>query len=199
MAIQHEYWISPEEYLAIDRASPDVKYEYIDGHMYAMSGGTIDHAQIAMNLIRALADHLQSRSCRVFSSDVRVQVAEKKYFYPDVTVSCNPKDWQQGNGDIIHFPRLVIEVLSPSTEAHDRRKKSISYQACSTVEEHALISTQYPMIEIFRRHAGGNLWVYQQYGPNQEIMLASVKLSIPLADIYRLTDIAELGAEEESE
>jgi Uma2 family endonuclease len=167
--------------------------------MYAMSGGTIDHAQIAMNLIRALADHLQSRSCRVFSSDVRVRVAEKKYFYPDVTVSCKPEDWQQGNGDIICFPRLVIEVLSPSTEARDRRKKSIAYQACPTVQEYALINTQYQMVEIFRRHVDGNLWVYQQYGPNQEVILASVKLTIPLADIYRLTDIPELEAEEESE
>jgi Uma2 family endonuclease len=199
MAIQHEHWISPEEYLEIDRASLDVKYEYIDGHMYAMSGGTIDHAQIAMNLIRALADHFQGRSCRVFSSDVRVQVAEKKYFYPDVTVSCNPEDWQQGNVDIIRFPRLAIEVLSPSTEARDRRKKSVSYQACPTVQEYALINTQYQMVEIFRRHVDGNLWLYHQYGPSQEAKLASVKLTIPLAEIYRLTDIPELEAEEQSE
>lgn len=197
MAVQREHWISPEEYLEIDRASLDVKYEYIDGHMYAMSGGTIDHAQIAMNLIRALADHFQTGSCRVFSSDVRVQIAEKKYFYPDVTVSCNPEDWQQGKLDIIHFPRLAIEVLSPSTEARDRRKKAPSYQACPTIQEYALISTQYQMVEVFRRHADGNMWLYHQYGPGQEAELASVKLIIPLADIYRLTDISEQEVEEE--
>jgi Uma2 family endonuclease len=188
---QHEFWISPEEYLEIDRASLDVKYEYIDGQMYAMSGGTIDHAQIAMNLIRALGDHFQGKSCRVFSSDVRVQVADKKYFYPDVTVSCNPEDWQQGDFDIIRFPRLAIEVLSPSTEARDRRKKAPSYQACPTIQEYALVNTQYQMVEVFRRYANGNMWLYKCYGPNQEIELASVKLMIPLSDVYRLTDVPE--------
>jgi Uma2 family endonuclease len=192
MAVQHERWISPEKYLEIDRASPDVKYEYIDGHMYAMSGGTIDHARIAMNLIRALDDHLQRGSCRVFSSDVRLQVAEKKYFYPDVTVSCNPEDWQQGKSDIIRFPRLVIEVLSPSTEARDRRKKSPSYQACPTIQEYALISTQYQMVEVFRLCADGNMWLYQQYEPDQIVELASVRLTIPLSHIYRFTDVPEV-------
>lgn len=197
MAVQRQHWISPEEYLEIDRASLDVKYEYIDGHMYAMSGATIDHAQIAMNLIRALGDHLQRGSCRVFSSDVRVQVAENKYFYPDVTVSCNPEDWQQGNMDIIRYPRLAIEVLSPSTEAHDRRKKSPCYRACPTIQEYVLINTQYQMVEVFRRHTNGKMWLYQQYEPSQGAELASVKLTIPLSDVYRLTDIP--GPEEEHE
>ena len=191
MAIQHERWISPEDYLEIDRAIPDVKYEYIDGHMYAMSGGTIDHARIAMNLIRALDDHLQGRSCRVFSSDVRVQVAEKKYFYTDVTVCCNSEDWQQGNFDIIRFPRLVIEVLSPSTEARDRRIKSPSYQACLSIQEYALISTQYQMVEVFRRYVNGNMWLYYQYGIDQVVELASAELTLPLSHIYRFTSVSE--------
>ena len=92
MALQREHWVSVEEYLAIDRASTDVKYEYMDGHIYAMSGGTIDHAEIAANLFFLLRRYLQGKACRAFSSDVRVQVAEKKYYYPDVTVSCNPED-----------------------------------------------------------------------------------------------------------
>ncbi len=123
MALRREHWISPEEYLEMDRASTDTKYEYVDGHMYAMSGGTINHARITMNMFRTLDDYLRNRSCSAFSSDVRVQVAEKKYFYPDVTVSCNPEDWQKGKIDIIQTPRLVIEVLSPSTESRDRREK----------------------------------------------------------------------------
>jgi Uma2 family endonuclease len=192
MAIQqHKYWVSPEEYLEIDRASLDVKYEYIDGDMYAMSGGTIDHARIAMNLIRALDDHLQRGLCRVFFSDVRAQVAEHKYFYPDVTVSCNPEDWQQGKIDTIRSPRLIIEVLSPSTEARDRGKKSLSYQACPTLQEYVLINTQYQLVEIFRRHAGSNLWLYQHYGPGQTVELVSVKLTIPVSEVYRLTDVPE--------
>jgi len=123
MAVQRERWISPEEYLEIDRASIDVKYEYMDGHMYAMSGGTVNHAEIALNVLITLRAHLGNGPCHAFSSDVRVQVAEKKYYYPDVTVSCNTEDWQQGTNDIVHTPRLVVEVLSPSTESFDRGKK----------------------------------------------------------------------------
>ena len=193
MAVQRERWISPEEYLQIDRASPDIKYEYVDGHMYAMSGGTIEHAQIAMNMIRALADHLQGGPCRVFPSDVRVQVAEKKYFYPDVTVSCAPEDWQRGV-DIIRTPRLVVEVLSPTTETNDRVQKFRFYKACPSIQEYVLISTQYQEVEIYHRQ--GDIWTYQQFGPGQQVRLASVDLTIPLANIYNLTDIPEQEAED---
>src|SRR2546429_2595401 len=149
MAVQREQWINPEEYLVIDRASPDVKYEYDNGHMYAMSGGTVNHAEIALNLIIALRAHLDNGPCHAFSSDVRVQVAEKKYYYPDVTVSCNPEDWQQGTHDIICTPRLVVEVLSPSTESFDRGKKFRTYQACSSIEEYVLINTTHHMVETY--------------------------------------------------
>jgi Uma2 family endonuclease len=192
MAVQRDHWISPEEYLQIDRASLDVKYEYIDGQMYAMSGGTVEHAQIAMNMIRALADHLQSGACRVFSSDVRVQVMGKKYFYPDVTVSCDSADMQRGV-DIIRTPRLVVEVLSPGTEANDRGQKFRYYKACPSIQEYVLISTQYQEVEIYRRQ--GEIWTYQQFEPGQEVQLASVDLTIPLTDLYRLTDIPEQEAE----
>jgi Uma2 family endonuclease len=120
MAVQREHWISPEEYLEIDRASLNRKYEYENGRIYAMSGGTAEHAEIAINLIAILKAHLQG-SCRVLSSDVRVQVAEQKYYYPDVSVSCHPEDKQKGI-DIVCYPCLVIEVLSPSTETNDRGK-----------------------------------------------------------------------------
>ena len=101
-------------------------------------------------------------------------------------------DWQQGKSDIIRFPRLVIEVLSPSTEARDRREKSPSYQACPTIQEYVLISTQYQMVEVFRRYADGNMWLYQQYVPDQIVELASIRLTIPLGNIYRLTDVPEV-------
>src|SRR5437899_7774639 len=137
MTIQHEHWISPEEYLEIDRASLNVKYEYEDGRMYAMSGGTIEHAQIAQNLIGALTAHFGEGPCRAFSSDMRVQVAAGKYYLPDVVVTCNPEDIQRGV-DIIRSPRFVMEVLSPSTETRDRGKKLITYQACPSIQEYVL-------------------------------------------------------------
>ena len=195
MALQREHWVSVQEYLTIDRASTDVKYEYMDGHMYAMSGGTIDHAEIAANLFFLLRRHLQGKPCRAFSSDVRVQVAERKYYCPDVTVSCNPEDWEQGTNDIVRTPRLIVEVLSPSTESFDRGKKFRVYQACSSIEEYVLISTAHQMIEIYRRQ--GKLWAYQQIGSGQQVELVSVGFALPVADLYVNTDVQERESEEE--
>jgi Uma2 family endonuclease len=190
MALRKEHWISPEEYLEIDRASIGVKYEYMDGQMYAMAGGTVNHAEIALNLLIALRAHLGNGPCHAFSSDVRVQVAEEKYYYPDVTVSCNPEDWQQGTNDIVCTPRLIVEVLSPSTEAFDRGKKFRAYQACPSVEKYVLIRTAYQEIEIFNRQEG-NLWTYRRFGPGQEVELLSIGLTISLAAIYNRTDVPE--------
>ncbi len=189
MAVRKEHWISPEEYLKIDRASTDVKYEYMDGLMYAMSGGTVNHAEIALNLIIALREHLGDGPCHAFSSDVRVQVAEEKYYYPDVAVSCNPEDWQQGANDIVRTPRLVVEVLSPSTESFDRGRKFRTYQACPSIEEYVLIRTAYQEVEIFNRQ--GDIWTYRRFGPGQEVELRSIGLTIPLAALYRRTDVPE--------
>jgi Uma2 family endonuclease len=188
MAVQQEQWISPEEYLAIDRASLDVKYEYDNGHMYAMAGGSRNHARIAMNLGTIVDAHLGDGPCRAFSSDVRVQVAEKKYYYPDVTVSCNPED-MTGDEDIIYSPRLVVEVLSPSTEARDRGKKFKAYQRCPSIEEYVLIRTEYQEVEIYNRQ--GDIWTYRQFGPGQKVELLSINLSIPIAALYRRTDVPE--------
>ncbi len=193
MAVRHEHWISPEEYLEIDRASIDMKYEYTDGHMYAMSGGTAEHAEIAINMIAILKAHLQG-SCRVLSSDVRVQVTERKYYYPDVSVSCHPEDKQKGI-DIVRYPRLVIEVLSPSTETNDRGKKFRSYKACSSIQEYVLISSQHQEVEVFHRQ--GDMWAYRQYESGQEITLASIRLTTSLADVYRDVNISEQEPEEE--
>jgi Uma2 family endonuclease len=196
MAIRREHWISPEEYLEIDKASPNKKYEYEDGHIYAMSGGTTEHAQIAQNLITALTTHFAEGPCRAFSSDMRVQVAEQKYYLPDVVVTCNPEDTQRGV-DIIRSPRLVIEVLSPSTETRDRGRKLITYQACPSIQEYVLVSTALQMVEVFRRHTDSNMWLYQQFRPSQEVEFTSINFTIPMTDLYKLTGIPEQEPEEE--
>lgn len=190
MALRKEHWISPEEYLEIDRASIDLKYEYMDGQMYAMAGGTVNHAEIALNLIIALRAHLGNGPCHAFSSDVRVRVAEEKYYYPDVTVSCDAEDWQRGANDIVRTPRLVVEVLSPSTEFFDRGKKFRTYQACPSVEEYVLIRTKYQEVEIFNRQQG-HIWTYRRFELGQEVELRSIGLTIPLAAIYSRTDVPE--------
>jgi len=186
MAIRKEHWISPEEYLEIDRASTDVKYEYMDGHMYAMAGGTRNHARVAMNLGTIIDTHLGDGPCRAYSSDVRAQVSESKYFFPDLTVTCSPED-MLGDEDIIYFPRLVVEVLSPSTETRDRGKKFKAYQRCPSVEEYVLIKTEYQEVEIFNRQ--GDIWTYRRFGPGQEVEFLSIGLTISIAALYSRTDV----------
>jgi Uma2 family endonuclease len=181
-------WISPEEYLRIDRESPDVKYEYVDGRIYAMAGGTIDHGQICTNLTALLYPSVQDR-CRLFSN-VRLQTPGEQYFYPDITVSCNSLDWQgRGREDTFFSPCLIIEVLSPrSTESYDRREKFTYYQEFPTLQEYVLINTRRQLVEVYRRQ--GAKWDYQKLGPDEELELVTVGLSsIPVAALYKLTEV----------
>jgi Uma2 family endonuclease len=172
--------------LRIDRESQDIKYEYMDGHMYAMAGGTLDHDQICNNLVVLLRPPLQGK-CRLFTN-VRLQTPSTKYFYPDVTVSCNPEDWQgRGRKDIFHMPCLIIEILSPSTEARDRGEKLASYRKIPTLREYVLINTKYQAVEVYRRLE--DIWTYQQFDPGQEVELASLGLSFPIAAFYELTEV----------
>lgn len=200
MLFPHEHWISLEEYLEIDRAS-DLKYEYDNGRIYAMAGGTQAHARIAYNIANLLDAHLANKPCRFFQSDVRVQVAEAKYYYPDVTVTCDPEDIKD-TLDIIHVPRLIVEVLSPSTEYKDRGVKLRAYQACNSVEECVLVSTRLQAVEIYRRLPPSDLlqipqgdWAYRQYGFGEKVELISISLTFPIEALYRLTDVPEQEAD----
>jgi len=181
VAVQRNDWISPEEYLRIDRESLDVKYEYDHGRMYAMSGGLTSHSLLAGNMFTILKAHLRGGPCKAYTSDMRVYISEEQYLYPDVSVSCDPKDTQEIK-DNLQSPRLIIEVLSPSTEMRDRTRKFAQYQQCSTIEEYVLVSQQRQQVEIFTRN--GKRWMYQLFGPGEEIELLSLDIRFPIELLY---------------
>lgn len=158
-----------------------MRHEYIDGYTYAMSGGTVEHSWLAMNMARSLDEQLQSGPCRVFNSDMHVCLGAKRYVLPDVTVSCDVADSKKGN-DTIRSPRLVVEVLSPSTELHDRGKKFAYYQECSTIQEYVMVSSQRQMIEVYRRKI--EAWTYHRYRPEQTVELKSLDIELPFDAIY---------------
>jgi len=189
MALQHEHWISLEEYHEIERTS-EIKYEYIDGHIYAMSGGTTDHATIAGNMFAALKAHLRGKTCKAFNSDAKVQPSEDENpsYYPDVTVTCDPEDYKRGS-TTLRSPRLIVEVLSPSTEYKDRGRKLRDYRACPSLEEYLIISTRYQQVESFYR--SGEVWTYRQFTAGQEVTLISMDLTLPISALYEDTDIPE--------
>jgi Uma2 family endonuclease len=157
------------EYFALDYAFPDAKYEYQDGCVRLMSGGTKAHDDIAFNTRFALKQQFRSGPCSVQGSDMRVQVSEATYFFSDVTVTCDVADQRRDN-KIIRSPRIVVEVLSPSTEKKDRNEKLRAYQACPTIQEIVLISRFAPYVEVFRRREeDGSEWDHVFYEEGQRL------------------------------
>ena len=193
VAQPHRCLMSVEEYLALDRASLDARYEYIDGYVIMMAGGTLDHSTISINLTSLLRTLLRGSSCRVYNSDARVRLVETRYVFPDATISCDERD--RGRGDIIEFPRVVFEVLSPGTEAYDRGKKFIYYRSCPTIEEYVLIDTRQQAVDVYRR-ATETLWTLHLFGAGDIIELASLGLSFPIGSLYENVTFAEDGDDE---
>jgi Uma2 family endonuclease len=193
MAIEHEHWISLEEYHEMERTS-EFKLEYSNGRVYVMSGGTFDHSQIALNLGAVLTPHLRGKVCRVANSDMKVLPLgdENPSYLPDVTVTCNPDDYR-GDSTAIRSPRLIIEVLSPSTAYKDRGEKLLIYQSCPTVEEYVMISTQRQQVEVYHRE-DANKWTLTRYTHEHSVPLASVELTIPVSEIYADTDVPVLAS-----
>ena len=181
-------FITPEEYLQLETTS-DIKHEYIDGEVYDIAGATDTHVTIALNMAVLLRGHLRDSGCRVFISDMKVKIEQKnRFFYPDVLVTCEAQDRE--NSTFKQFPRLIIEVLSDSTEAFDRGDKFADYQFLPSLQEYVLINTKKARIECFRRTAEG-LWLLQFYELEaEEFELTSIGFSGKIADVYEQVEFA---------
>lgn len=177
-----------EEYLALVEQDPDHAYEYLDGRVYMMTGGSPDHAIIGSNLNGLLQAFLRGRRCIIYNLDVYVQLSEHYRVCPDVTVSCDPRD--RGAQEVIRYPSLVAEVLSPTTEARDRGQKSLQYRSCHSIQEYLLISSEFPLVEVFRREKQG-FWSLYTLGLDDTIELSSLGIRFPVADVYRNTSLVE--------
>jgi Uma2 family endonuclease len=184
--------MSAENYLQLDDNAIDARYEYLDGVARLMSGGSGEHDQIARNTANAIEQHFLSGPCFVRGSDMRVLVSEADgaYVYPDVTVSCDVADRRRGN-KLIRSPRVVVEVLSPSTEKDDRTIKLLAYQAYPTIQEIVLISQFAPHVEIYRRCEDKTAWEYTAYGPGSTVELTSVDVYISMDEIYKRVNFDE--------
>ena len=180
MASERTPTMSVEEYFELEENNPDTRYEYLDGYVYMMSGGSANHATISGNIYAILKNFLRGGPCRVYNSDMKVRVSEKRYFHPDVTVTCDPRD--RGTADLIQSPRLVIEVLSPSTEARDRGRKLQCYLACPSIEEYLLVDTRSVRIEIYRKEQ--KKWVYDAFEADDEVELTTLGVHFPVIDAY---------------
>jgi Uma2 family endonuclease len=163
----------------------EVNYEYHHGWIVAMAGGTADHAQTAYNAQALLSAGLEGTPCRAYNSDLAVRLAPSEYRFPDVTVTCDERD--RGRVREIQSPRVVIEVLSDSTQQEDRTTKFALYRACPSVQEYMLIITAYRAVEVYRR--AEPRWTFEGYGPGDTVVLESIDVRLPVDQLYRLTDV----------
>ncbi|MFB2768807.1 Uma2 family endonuclease [Pelatocladus sp. BLCC-F211] len=181
VALPDRILMSAEEYL-IWEPTQEQRYEYWDGEVIAMSGETRNHNRVSGNFFKLLDDALANHFCEVYIVDVKVQVEPGlKYFYPDVVVTCDERD---RDPLLIQFPCLIIEVLSPSTEAADRGKKFAAYRQSPTLQEYVLVQIAQPGVEVFRRNEQGQ-WVLWEYNLGDKLRLESVNIEIAIADLYR--------------
>ncbi len=172
------HWISVDEYLEGEKQS-EVRHELVDGQVYAMVGASAAHNLIAATLLTAFRDHLGDSPCNVFVSDMKVRV-EDAFYYPDLLVSCenfDPKAYYQAS------PKLIVEILSESTEARDRLEKRIAYQHLGSLHEYVLVSQDQAIVEIFRRV--DDEWEVETYGDGDIVRFSSIDFSIPIEQIYR--------------
>ena len=170
-----------EEYLEWE-PQQDMRYEYVNSEVFAMTGGTIPHNDIALNLYRALYPHLRSRGCRVNVSDVKVQVSSKSiYYYPDVIVSCDPQDLNARK--FIQKPKLIAEVLSPGTSAKDRGEKFTYYLTIPSLQEYILIDSEKISVERYSR-GEGRMWLYYPYQAGDTITFSSIEFECAIALLY---------------
>lgn len=178
------YYLSPEEYLAIERRA-EYKSEYVEGVMYAMGGGSERHNLIAGNLITELNIQLRKAPCRVYPSDLKVRVPNsKRFFYPDVSVVCDETQFADDEKDVVLNPILIVEVLSESTASFDRGKKFQSYQQIESLQEYLLVSQDEYILEHYLRQEDGH-WLYTKAsGLDEAIALPTMKCQLALRDIY---------------
>jgi len=173
--------MTSQEYLEWEEQQP-FKYEYVNGEVFAMTGGTIPHTAIALNLASALKNYLRGGSCRPYMADAKVGVSENGPFhYPDVVVTCDERDRQAIQ--FIQYPCLIAEVLSPGTEAYDRGGKFTHYRRIQTLREYVLIDAEKIGVECFRLN-DKNIWELHPYEEGDEVHLTSVDFNFPISLLY---------------
>lgn len=181
-----------EEYFELERGSAE-RYEYFDGEVVAMSGGSINHSLIASNIMVALGNRLRERACRVLTSDVRLKTPKAfPYRYPDVAVVCDTPEVETVQGfEMLVNPVLIVEVLSPSTASYDHDEKFRIYQSIPSFREYLIVAQDSPRVTHYLRQGDG-FWLRKDFeGMAVELSLASLGCTLPLAEIYRLVVFGE--------
>jgi Uma2 family endonuclease len=171
--------LTPEEYFAWEDKQLE-KHEYINGQVYAMSGGSVNHGRIAIKFTAMFDTHLDNSSCITGNSDIKVNiVTTNNYTYPDASVTCDERDKSTAN--YFTYPCLIVEVLSDSTEAYDRGRM---YRNNPILQDYLLVSSNKIEMDLYRKNDAGD-WVIINYQVGDTVELKSINLSFPIEQVYR--------------
>jgi Uma2 family endonuclease len=183
MASQPSTFITPEEYLALERVAT-TRSEYYSGEMFAMAGASRAHNLIVTNLVRELSNRLRARNCEVYSNDMRLMVNANVFTYPDVMVICGSPNLTDQAGDALTNPSLVIEVLSESTKDYDRGGKLHHYMRIASLKEYLTVSQSEMLVDYSVRQTDGG-WLLREIGPESGVVpISSLEIELHFADIY---------------
>jgi Uma2 family endonuclease len=194
---QEKLLLTPEQYLDFERGSEE-RHEYYDGYLITMAGESLSHSRICVNIAREISTLLRGTPCEALSPNMKVRTINKGMFaYPDLSVVCGEPVFHDEQRDVLLNPRVIFEVLSPSTEKFDRGAKFMRYQAkLPSLTDYVLISQDVPFVEHYARQKKGG-WLYVQiFGVENSLRIHSISCPLRLADVY---DRVEFDAEKMSE
>ncbi len=185
-------YYTPEEYLALELAA-EYKSQYVDGEIFAMTGNQPWHIKVAGNIFAGLHSRLRGRPCDLYFSEMRLRVkAGGMYTYPDVMALCGQAKYETTeNPHSLLNPQVIVEVLSPSTEAFDRGGKFARYRLLESLTDYVLVSAERMQIEHFVRQPDGR-WMMSEYNePHHQLPLVSVEAVLPLSEIYEQVEFSD--------
>ena len=182
--------LTEEQYLAIERTA-EFKSEFLDGEVFAMSGVSLQHTRLEVNLLAALSNRLRGTGCEVLASNMRVRVGQSgMYTYPDICVVRGKPALADDHQDNLVNPIALFEILSPSTEKYDRGLKFQSYRTIESLKDYILVDQNKIRIEHYTRQTG-NTWTLRDYQhPDEELRIDAIDVSIPLNEIYERVEFS---------
>jgi len=174
--------LTPQEYFAWEEKQLE-KYEYIDGQVYAMSGGSVNHGRVAIRFTAMFDTHLEGSSCITGNSDIKVNIAEtNNYIYPNASVTCDVRDKSTPN--YFTYPCLIVEVLSNSTEAYDRGSKFRMYRNNPVLQDYLLVNSTRIEMDLYHKKDPSE-WIIINYKEGDTVELKSISLNFPIEQVYR--------------
>lgn len=178
----NQAYFTGEEYLELERQS-SIKHEFQRGLIYAMAGAKRNHVTLSTNIGALLTFHLIDVSCNAYVADMKVKIEQAEcFYYPDISITCDKKDLE-GNEDFIAAPKLIIEVLSKSTERFDRTEKFLDYQQLPSLEEYVLVNQHKIQVECYRKQNTGE-WLAQIYNAGEMVEFICIDFKCPIEKIY---------------